>query len=156
MTDRPLKPYDSKQIGASEHTSNPPRSMTEIGDIIPLCHTPRGYGVHINTACTKAFDELINRGNRLISNPIKSRGLTERRPLFIFQKDSAVTKQAPDRRDTGLEKRGTDILRAGGDLLFRVLRQSTIGGEGFHFRVREGIECFTSPRTTGSKNVRSF
>ncbi len=27
----------------------------------------------------------------------------------------------------------------GGDLLFRVLRRSTIGAEGFHGRVRDGI-----------------
>src|SRR3954471_20518982 len=29
----------------------------------------------------------------------------------------------------------------GGDLRPRVLRRSTIGGEGFHGRVREGIGC---------------
>ena len=33
----------------------------------------------------------------------------------------------------------------GGDLLFRVLRGSTIGAEGFHGRVRDGIGCF-APR----------
>ena len=33
----------------------------------------------------------------------------------------------------------------GGDLLFRVLRRSTIGAEGFHGRVRDGIGCL-SPR----------
>ena len=30
-------------------------------------------------------------------------------------------------------------LRPGGDLLSRGLSQSTIGAEGFHFRVRDGI-----------------
>ena len=33
----------------------------------------------------------------------------------------------------------------GGDLLFRTLRCSTIGAEGFHGRVRDGIGCF-APR----------
>ena len=33
----------------------------------------------------------------------------------------------------------------GGDLLSRVMRRSTIGAEGFHGRVRNGIGCF-SPR----------
>src|SRR5256885_16065396 len=33
----------------------------------------------------------------------------------------------------------------GGDLLFHALRRSTIGAEGFHGRVRDGIGCF-APR----------
>src|SRR5438552_19087724 len=33
----------------------------------------------------------------------------------------------------------------GGDLLFRAFRRSTIGAEGFHGRVRDGIGCF-APR----------
>ena len=37
------------------------------------------------------------------------------------------------------------LARPGGDLLFRVLRRSTIGAEGFHGRVRDGIGCL-SPR----------
>src|SRR5207302_8556117 len=35
--------------------------------------------------------------------------------------------------------------RPGGDLLFRALRRRTIGGEGFHGRVRDGIGCL-APR----------
>ena len=35
----------------------------------------------------------------------------------------------------------TDLGGPGGDLLSRVLRQSTIGAEGFHGRVRDGIGC---------------
>ena len=35
--------------------------------------------------------------------------------------------------------------RPGGDLLSRVLRRSTIGAEGFHGRVRNGIGCL-APR----------
>src|SRR6266545_4323021 len=34
---------------------------------------------------------------------------------------------------------------SGGDLLFHALRRSTIGAEGFHGRVRDGIGCF-APR----------
>lgn len=38
----------------------------------------------------------------------------------------------------------------GGDLLSHVLRRSTIGAEGFHGRVRDGIGCFTLAMTTRS------
>ena len=37
------------------------------------------------------------------------------------------------------------LVGPGGDLLSRVLRRSTIGAEGFHGRVREGIGCL-APR----------
>ena len=41
---------------------------------------------------------------------------------------------------------GCSVLgRPGGDLLSRVLGRSTIGAEGFHGRVRDGIGC-RSPR----------
>ena len=45
--------------------------------------------------------------------------------------------------------------RPGGDLLFHALRRSTIGAEGFHGRVRDGIGCgplamTTRPAKTGS------
>ena len=42
----------------------------------------------------------------------------------------------------------------GGDLLFHVLRRSTIGAEGFHGRVRDGIGCFTLAMTTRSSQQR--
>jgi hypothetical protein len=35
------------------------------------------------------------------------------------------------------------LTRPGGDRLSRALRRSTIGAEGFHGRVRDGIGCFT-------------
>jgi hypothetical protein len=35
------------------------------------------------------------------------------------------------------------FYKSGCDLLFRVLRRSIIGAEGFHYRVRDGIVCFT-------------
>ena len=37
------------------------------------------------------------------------------------------------------------LSRPGSDLLFHALRRSTIGAEGFHGRVRNGIGCF-APR----------
>ena len=43
----------------------------------------------------------------------------------------------------------TVILRPGNDLLSRALRQSTIGAEGFHDRVRNGIGCSPLAITTG-------
>ena len=42
----------------------------------------------------------------------------------------------------------------GGDLLFHALRRSTIGAEGFHGRVRDGIGCF-APRY-GHQAVQAF
>src|SRR3954464_1292113 len=36
---------------------------------------------------------------------------------------------------------GCPVGRPGSDLLSRVLRRSTIGAEGFHGRVRDGIGC---------------
>ena len=38
----------------------------------------------------------------------------------------------------------------GGDLLSHVLRRSTIGAEGFHGRVRDGIGCGPFAMTTRS------
>src|SRR5580698_11545548 len=46
---------------------------------------------------------------------------------------------------SGLKKRAGRAGRLGSDLLFRALRRSTIGAEGFHGRVRDGIGCF-APR----------
>ena len=51
---------------------------------------------------------------------------------------------------------GVSIDRAGGVLLFRVLRQSTIGVTEFHCRVRDGIECFIRAITTGSSNTNGY
>src|SRR6267154_5447665 len=54
---------------------------------------------------------------------------------------------------------GDSIVRGGlaglgGDLLFRALRRSTIGAEGFHGRVRDGIGCF-APRH-GHQAMQAF
>lgn len=46
--------------------------------------------------------------------------------------------------------RETVFTRPGDDRLSRVLRQSTIGVTGFHFRVRDGIECYRCAIITGS------
>jgi len=46
--------------------------------------------------------------------------------------------------------------RTGGDLLSRALRQSTIGAEAFHVRVRDGIGCFILAITTGSSKHTGF
>ena len=43
--------------------------------------------------------------------------------------------------------------RTGSNLLFRVLRRSTIGDEEFHSRVREGIACIIRSVTTGSMKL---
>src|SRR5512134_2701216 len=43
----------------------------------------------------------------------------------------------------------------GGDLLFHALGRSTIGAEGFHGRVRDGIGCFTLAMATRSSKQRA-
>ena len=44
----------------------------------------------------------------------------------------------------------------GGDLLFHALGRSTIGAEGFHGRVRDGIGCFTLAMATRSSKQRGW
>ena len=51
----------------------------------------------------------------------------------------------PGMPSAGGWRRSPGLREPGGDLLFRVLRRSTIGAEGFHGRVRDGIGCF-APR----------
>jgi hypothetical protein len=51
-------------------------------------------------------------------------------------------RAAPPR---GGEREGLGLAGPGGDLLFRGLSRSTIGAEGFHGRVRDGIGCL-APR----------
>ena len=59
-----------------------------------------------------------------------------------------------NRELSGLVKRAFRCLlfhalgRPGGDLLSHALRRSTIGAEGFHGRVRDGIGCRTLAMTT--------
>src|SRR3954467_13609822 len=45
------------------------------------------------------------------------------------------------------------VGRPGSDLLSRVLRRSTIGAEGFHGRVRDGIGCGPLAMTTKSASL---
>src|SRR5947207_7010063 len=49
-------------------------------------------------------------------------------------------------------KRIFALGRPGSDLLSRVLRHSTIGAEGFHGRVRNGIGC--SPLATATRSSK--
>src|SRR5262249_45854380 len=54
------------------------------------------------------------------------------------------------RDDMVRRKRVCALGRPGSDLLSRVLRHSTIGAEGFHGRVRNGIGCSPLATTTRS------
>ncbi len=47
------------------------------------------------------------------------------------------------------------VGRPGGGLLSHALRRSTIGAEGFHDRVRDGIGCRPLAITTKSSNRRA-
>src|ERR1700759_5441580 len=63
-------------------------------------------------------------------------------------------RAAPPRVMTCARCRGLSealaLGRPGSDLLSRILRYSTIGAEGFHGRVRNGIGCTPFATTTGS------
>jgi hypothetical protein len=57
-----------------------------------------------------------------------------------------VSRVTSIRRRIGKREKGESWgCGPGGDLLFRTLRCSTIGAEGFHGRVRDGIGCL-APR----------
>ncbi len=47
------------------------------------------------------------------------------------------------------------LVGPGGDLLSRALRRSTIGAEGFHGRVRDGIGCWPLAMTTRPEKRRA-
>ena len=66
--------------------------------------------------------------------------LVERKCLFLVS--GSVPPQLQRRRMV------SDFRRPGGDLLSHALRRSTIGAEGFHGRVRDGIGCRTLAMTT--------
>src|SRR5580693_4944784 len=56
-----------------------------------------------------------------------------------------VSRVTSIRGGSGRAMRREGECGPGGDLLFRTLRCSTIGAEGFHGRVRDGIGCL-APR----------
>src|SRR5258708_22984300 len=77
----------------------------------------------------------------------------------------AAPPRGKSMRDLDLKsyrKRVFALGRPGSDLLSRVLRHSTIGAEGFHGRVRNGIRCSpfasatrSSKRKEGLKSVQT-
>ena len=60
-----------------------------------------------------------------------------------FCRDRSATSHDPSDRATCRVRDRPGLGRPGGDLLSHALRRSTIGAEGFHGRVRDGIGCFT-------------
>ena len=85
--------------------------------------------------------------------------------LFSLKKQKTLNSKIMSAQDLNLRPSGYEpdelpdcstprqslavILRPGNDLLSRALRQSTIGAEGFHDRVRNGIGCSPLAITTG-------
>ena len=67
----------------------------------------------------------------------------ERTRLFFIQRNAPWFIRPRGVKGDAMNRKRDSITRSGSDLLFRVLRQSTIGVSGFHFRVRNGIECFS-------------
>ena len=61
------------------------------------------------------------------------------------------------RGSKNIMKRSCSVFcRPGSDLLFRVLRQSTIGAGSFHDRVRDGIGCGPPAMTTRPAKSRRY
>ena len=78
--------------------------------------------------------------------------LPRNRPVLGFQKDLFTMSKTriPALRKKRLDRSRRQTLCSvrtvggpGGDLLSHVLRRSTIGADGFHGRVRDGIGCVT-------------
>lgn len=67
----------------------------------------------------------------------------ERTRAFFIQRNAPWSNKPRGVKGDAMNRKRDSITRSGSDLLFRVLRQSTIGVSGFHFRVRNGIECFS-------------
>ncbi len=67
---------------------------------------------------------------------------------------SQATRPVRQRALSG-DANGPGLGRPGGDLLSHALRRSTIGAEGFHGRVRDGIGCFTPRHSHQAVQSRS-
>src|SRR5580698_3366388 len=63
---------------------------------------------------------------------------------LALRRKMSSSSEVPSVRDTHV------LGRSGSDLLSRILRYSTIGAEGFHGRVRNGIGCTPLARATRS------
>ena len=72
---------------------------------------------------------------------IRGRGLVRPAALPGWPGLSARLASPVATAEPGLRRVSGGFGRPGGDLLFRALRRSTIGAEGFHGRVRDGIGC---------------
>ncbi len=72
-----------------------------------------------------------------------------RLPVMALQRGNLPPEPALAGARTPDRRRPCSVLdRPGGDLLSRALRRSTIGAEGFHGRVRDGIGCWPLAITT--------
>jgi hypothetical protein len=79
----------------------------------------------------------------MLEPAVEAHGIVVGRWKNLGQEHAADTVLPIGARGAGRGERG--VLGPGGDLLFRTLRCSTIGAEGFHGRVRDGIGCL-APR----------
>ena len=87
-------------------------------DELPGCSTPRWRSAESQMACRTPKGRLFERGS---FEPKKNGGRNLSSVLCSLS---------------------SDLRRPGGDLLSRVLRQSTIGAEAFDGRVRDGIGSY--------------
>ena len=103
------------------------------------------------SSCFRTRTSSSSRGRR-------TRRQYLRRPI-LGRKTPSLQRQA-----RGLRRHSDGRLsvfgRPGGDLLFHTLRCSTIGAEGFHDRVRNGIGCrllaiTTRPAKDGNRHAAS-
>ena len=104
-------------------------------DELPGCSTPRCCVLWVPAGVDPGLDP--GRGPGSAGG---SAGLALGSPGLSARLASLVATVEP-----GLRRVSGGFGRPGGDLLFRALRRSTIGAEGFHGRVRDGIGCY-APR----------
>jgi hypothetical protein len=125
-------------------------------DELPGCSTPRRYVWVRAPACAGTpFDPRLtlcagSYGGGWAPSRARGRHSTSRargRHSTSRARGRHSTSRAWGRHSTSRASRGVSgrFGEPGGDLLFRVLARSTIGAEGFHGRVRDGIGCF-APR----------
>ena len=107
----------------------------------PLSSAPRSFFRHHFRVVSATVLRVFRAEARLSSHlPPFFPALAAR---YFMEKETPRGDKSAGRVKRRAMRKRDSIARSGSDLLFRVLRQSTIGASGFHFRVRNGIECFS-------------
>ena len=107
-------------------------------DELPDCSTPR----HVPAPAGDRSTACPGSGRKCVR---ASKSGSRDRP---GSRESGSCKRGPCGRQRPAEPARHGLARPGSDLLSHALRRSTIGAEGLHGRVRNGIGCFPLAVTT--------